>query len=110
MPNPQPLTLPQQYGRFLVIGVLVFTLSFWGLFQLLVSSHDAHLSSIAVRLIAKASIHQPFALWLQKLETEYLPFFFRQRLLLTTYLIASALAWLAAFLHDTKILRKENML
>jgi len=109
MPQPQ-LTLPQQYGRFLVAGALVFLLSFWGLSQVLISSHDAHLDSAAVRLTVKAVFHQPFSLWLQNLETAYLPFFLRQRPLLGCYMIASALAWLAAFLHDTKILRKENIL
>jgi hypothetical protein len=109
MPQAQ-LTLPQQYGRFLVSGVLVFGLAFWGTSQFLISSHDAHLDFLAVRLILKAGIHQPFPIWLQNLETTYLPFFFGQRPLLGCYMIASALAWLGAFLHDTKILRKENML
>jgi hypothetical protein len=109
MPNPQ-LSLPQQFGRFLVAGALVFILSFWGLSQVLISSHDAHLDFTAVRLMAQACVHQPFAVWFQNLETAYLPFLFRQRPLLATYLIASALAWLAGFLHDTKVLRKENTL
>ena len=109
MPNPH-LTLPQQYGRFLVSGVLVFILLFWGLSQVLISSHDAHLDFLAVRLIFKAIFHQPFALWLEEVEVSYLSFFLRQRPLLACYLIASSLAWLVAFLHDTKILRKENTL
>lgn len=109
MPN-RELSLPQQYGRFLVSGALVFLLVFWGLSQFLISSHDAHLDFLAVRLVLKAGIHQPFQTWLQNVETTYLSFFFRQRPLLGCYMISSALAWLSAFLHDTKILRKENML
>ena len=104
------LTLPRQYGRFLVSGALVFGLAFWGVSPILVSSHDAHLDFLAVRLILKASVQQPFPVWLQNVEANYLPFFFGQRPLLGCYMIASALAWLGAFLHDTKILRKENML
>jgi hypothetical protein len=104
------LSLPQQYGRFLVSGALVFGLVFWGTSQFLISSHDAHLDFLAIRLIFKASIHQPFPNWLQSVEVTYLPFFFRQRPLLGCYMIATALAWLGAFLHDTKILRKENKL
>ena len=109
MPQRQ-LTLPQQYGRFWVSGALLFGLVFWGMSQLLISSHDAHLDFLAIRLILKAGIHQPFPIWVQNVEATYLPFFFRQRSLLGSYMIASAFAWLGAFLHDTKILRKENML
>jgi len=104
------LSLPQQYGRFLVSGALVFGLVFWGTSQFLMSSHDAHLDFLAIRLILKAGIHQPLPIWLQNTEATYLPFFFRQRPLLGCYMIATALAWLGAFLHDTKILRKENLL
>src|SRR5437899_7481521 len=103
MPQAQ-LTLPQQYGRFLVTGALVFGLGFWGLSQFLISSHDAHLDFLALRLIFKAGIHQPFPIWLQNVETTYLPFFFGQRPLLGCYMLASGLAWLVAFLHDPKIL------
>ena len=110
MPTPQQLSLPQQYGRFLVSGVLVFILLFWGLSQVLISGHDAHLDSLAVRLTFKAIFHQPFALWLAKVEGVYMSFFLSQRPLLGCYMIASSLAWFAAFLHDTKILRKENLL
>jgi hypothetical protein len=110
MPNPQQLTLPQQYGRFLVSGLLVFIVVFWGLSAVLIPSRDAHLDLLAFRLILKAIFHQPFSLWLERLEAGYLPFFLRQRPLLGSYMIASSLAWLAAFLHDTKILRKENTL
>lgn len=109
MPHPQ-LTLPQQYGRFWVTGALVFTLVFWGLSQVLISSHDAHLDLVALRLILKEIFQQPFSLWLEKVEVGYLPFFLRQRPLLACYIISSTFAWLAAFLHDTKILRKENTL
>jgi len=110
MPNPQPLSLPQQYGRFWVSGALVFILLFWGLSAVLISSHDAHLDLLAVRLILKGIFHQPFSLWLEKVEVGYLSFFLRQRPLLGCYMIASSLAWLAAFLHDTKVMRKENTL
>jgi uncharacterized protein involved in cysteine biosynthesis len=109
MPRPQ-LTLPQQYGRYLVTGALVFILVFWGLSQFLISTQDVHLNFAAVRLIAQSSIHQPFPEWLQNLETAYLPFFLRQRPLLASYMIASVFGWLAGFFHDTKILRKENTL
>src|SRR5579884_2716486 len=67
------LTLPQQFGRFLVSGALVFGLMFWALSQVLISSHDAHIDFQAVRLILKAAIHQPFASWLQNVETYYFP-------------------------------------
>src|SRR5580765_5649147 len=104
------LSLPHQYGRFLVSGALVFGLVFWGTSPFLICSHDALLHFLAMRLILKPSIHQPFPNWLQSVEVTYLPFFFRQRPLLVCYMIATALAWLGAFLHDTKILRKENKL
>jgi hypothetical protein len=110
MPNPQQLTLPQQYGRFLVSGLLAFILVFWGLSAVLISSHDAHLDFLALRLIVKGIFHQSFSLWLEKVEVGYLSFFLRQRPLLGCYMIASSLGWLAAFLHDTKVMRKENTL
>ena len=110
MASQQQLSLPQQYGRFLVSGALIFILFFWGLSAVLVSSHDAHLDFLALRLIFKGLFHQPFSLWLEKVEVGYLSFFLRQRSLLVCYMIASSFAWLAAFLHDTKILRKENLL
>lgn len=109
MPHPQ-LTLPQQYGRFLVTGAIAFILAFWGLSLILISSHDAHLNFAALRLILKALKDQPFPIWLQNFQTAYLPFFFHQRPLLGCYILSSTFAWLAAFLHDTKILRKENTL
>jgi len=109
MPRSQ-LTLSQQYGRFLVSGALVFGLVFWGLSQILVSSHEAHIDFVTLRLILKAGIHQPFPNWLQSVEAIDLPFFFGQRPILGCYMIASACGWLAAFFHDTKVLRKENTL
>lgn len=109
MPHSQ-LSLPQQFGRFLVTGALVFSLGFWGLSQILISSHDAHLNFSAARLILKAGIHEPFAVWFTDFETRYLPFFLRQPPLVACYMISAAFAWLAAFLHDTKVLRKENTL
>lgn len=109
MPHPQ-LTLPQQFGRFLVTGVVVFVLVFWGLSQILIPSHDAHLNFTAARLILKAGIHKPFPVWLQDFQAAYLPFFLRQRAFVACYMIASTCAWLAAFFHDTKVLRKENTL
>ena len=109
MPHPQ-LSLPQQFGRFLVTGALVFALVFWGLSEILVSSHDARLNFSAARLILKAGIHEPFAVWFKDFETAYLPFFLRQPPLVACYMISAAFAWLAAFLHDTKVLRKENTL
>jgi len=109
MPHSQ-LALPQQFGRFLLTGALVFVVVFWGLSQVLISSHDAHLDFAAVRLILKACVHQPFPQWLQDLQTAYLPFFLHQRQLIACYLSSFSLAWLAAFLFDIKILRKENIL
>lgn len=109
MPHPQ-LSLPQQFGRFLVIGALVFTLGFWGLSQILLSSHDARLNLFAARLILKAGMHEPIAVWFKDFETAYLPFFLHQPPLVACYMISAAFSWLAAFLHDTKVLRKENTL
>ena len=109
MPQSQ-LTLPQQFGRFLVSGALIFGLAFWSLSQILISSHDTHIDFEAVRLILKAAIHQPFSNWRQNVEAYYLPFFLGQRPLLACYIVASTCGWLAAFFHDTKVLRKENAL
>jgi len=109
MPHPQ-LSLPQQYGRFLMTGALVFIVVFSGLSQVLISSPDARLDSLAVRFIFKGLFHQRFSPWLEKVEVDYLSFFLRQRPLLACYLIASSFGWLAGFLHDTKILRRENRL
>lgn len=110
MSKPQQLSLPQHYARFLVSGILVFIFVFWGLSHILISTHDARLDVLAIQLIFKGIFHQPFTLWLKKVEVGYMSFFLRQRPLLACYLIASSFAWLAAFLHDTKILRKENLL
>jgi hypothetical protein len=109
MPHPQ-LSLPQQFGRFLVTGALVFTLTFLGLSQILVSAHDAHLDFAAARLILKSVVHQPFPVWFRDFQSAYLPFFLHQRPLVASYMISAAFAWLAGFFHDTKVLRKENTL
>jgi hypothetical protein len=109
MPTPQ-LNLPQQFGRFLITGALVFILAFWGTSMIFLSAADAHRDLSAVRLILKSSIHQPFTAWLQDLETAYMPFFLRQLPLMACYLISATLAWLAAFVFDGRILRKENAL
>lgn len=109
MPNP-PLALPQQFGRFLLTGALVFVLSFWISSWLLVSSRDAHGYLSVLYAAWKGLIHQPFAIWFRDLETGYIPYFLRQFSLLACYSIAGPLAWLAAFLYDSKILRKENTL
>src|ERR1700686_3513085 len=109
MPNPQ-LALPQQFGRFLLNGALVFTLLFWGMSSILISTHDVHRDLFSIRAILKGCTLQSFAAWLRDLEAAFVPFFFRQRPLLACYLIAAPLAWLAAFLYDKKILRKENIL
>src|SRR5258708_22441055 len=109
MPTPQ-LNLPQQFGRFLLTGALVFTVLFWGLSSILLSTQGIHRDLLAVRAIVKSCTLLPFAHWLQDLETAYVPFFLRQRPLLACYLISAALAWLAAFVYDGRILRKENAL
>src|SRR5258708_6854969 len=109
MPAPQ-LALPQQFGRFLLIGALVFALLFWALSTVLMSNQDVHRDIAALVALSKSLIHQPFANWIQDVETAYIPFFLRQHLLLACYSISFALAWLAAFLYDIKILRKENIL
>ena len=94
------LSLPQQFGRFLVTGAMVFVLVFWGLSQILVSSHDAHLDFLAVRLILKAGIHQSFPVWLQNVEASYLPFFFcaSARCLAATYLPRPVPGWRRSFM------------
>jgi hypothetical protein len=109
MPTPQ-LALPQQFGRFLLAGALVFALLFWISSWFLISSPDAHRDLLAVRVILKSGFLQPFANWLRDIQAAYIPFFFRQRPLLACYLISLPMAWLAAFIYDTKILRKENIL
>jgi|SRR5205809_5826747 len=109
MPTPQ-LNLPQQFGRFLLTGALVFILLSWGLSSLLISSGDVHRDFLALRMLLRACAVQPFPTWLRDFQSAYVPFFLHQQRLLACYLIAVPLAWLAAFLCDTKILRKENML
>jgi hypothetical protein len=109
MPTPQ-LNLPQQFGRFLLTGALVFTVLFWGTSSILLSTQDAHRDLLALRVILKSCTQLPFAQWCRDLETAYVPFFLRQRPLLACYLISAPLAWLAAFLYDIKVLRKENIL
>src|SRR5882672_437553 len=102
MPTPQ-LTLPQQFGRFLLAGALVFSISFWLTTSLLLTTADTHHDFLALRLILKGVTTQPFARWLQDLHTAYLPFFLTQRTLVESYLISAPLGWLSAFLYDTKI-------
>ncbi|HZU31445.1 MAG TPA: hypothetical protein VFB79_10035 [Candidatus Angelobacter sp.] len=109
MPQSQ-LTLPQQFGRFLISGALVFGFVFWGLSQILIPTQDAHIDLQATRLILKAATHQPFSDWLQSVEAYYIPFFLGQRALLGCYIIAATLGWFAAFFQDIKVLRKENTL
>ena len=108
MPTPQ-LALPQQFGRFLLAGALVFTILFWGLSSILLSHQEAHRDIGALYLMAKSLIHQPFAAWFRDVQTAYIPFFFRQQGLLVSYCISVVLAWVTAFFFDIKILRKENL-
>jgi hypothetical protein len=109
MPTPQ-LNLPQQFGRFLLVGALVFTVFFWGTSSILISSQDMHRDVLAIWMLLKSCFLQPFALWFLNLKAAYIRFFLRQRPLLACYLISVPPAWLAAFLYDVKILRKENIL
>ncbi len=109
MPTPQ-LALPQQFGRFLLTGALVFIVLFWGLSQVLIPAQDARRDIAAVRLMLIAVFHQPFAAWFQDVETGYVPFFLRQHSLLACYAVSLVLAWFAAFVYDMKILRKENLI
>ena len=108
MPTPQ-LALPQQFGRFLLTGALVFIVLFWGLSQVLIPAQDVHRDMAAVRIMLTALFHQPFAAWFRDIETAYVPFFLRQHSLLGSYSLSLVLAWLSAFLYDVKILRKENL-
>jgi hypothetical protein len=104
------LNLLQKFGRFILVGAVIFALAFWGASMFLVSGHDVHHNFAVVRVILKSSVHKPFTMWLQDLETVYLPFFLRQPPLMGCYLIAASLAWLAAFVFDGRVLRKENVL
>jgi hypothetical protein len=106
----QQLALPQQFGRFLFTGALVFTVLFWGTSSILISTQQVHLDLMAIRTLLKGCFTQPFANWLRDFQAAYIPFFLRQRPLLICYLVSVPLAWLAAFLYDIKILRKENIL
>jgi hypothetical protein len=109
MPTPQ-LALPQQFGRFLLTGALVFVLAFWISSWFLVSTRQAHTDVAVVRILLSVLVRHPSALWFHDLQTGYIPYFLRQSSLLACYSIAISLAWLAAFLYDSKILRKENTL
>jgi hypothetical protein len=104
------LNLLQKFGRFILVGVVIFALAFWGASMFLVSGSDVHHNSAVIRLILKNSVHKPFTMWLQDLETVYIPFFLRQPPLMACYLIAASVAWLAAFVFDGRVLRKENVL
>jgi hypothetical protein len=104
------LNLLQKFGRFILVGVVIFALAFWGASMFLASGPDVHHYFAVVRLILKSSVHKPFTTWLQDVETVYIPFFLRQPPLMACYLIASSLAWLAAFVFDGRVLRKENVL
>ncbi|HEV2987332.1 MAG TPA: hypothetical protein VG759_02740 [Candidatus Angelobacter sp.] len=108
MPTPQ-LALPQQFGRFLLTGALVFMALFWAVSQILIPAQEARHDITAVRIMLTALVHQPFPTWLRDVETAYVPFFLRQHSLLACYSLSLILAWLAAFLYDVKILRKENL-
>jgi hypothetical protein len=109
MPAAQ-LNLLQKFGRFMLVGALIFILAFWGASIFLMTSHDAHQDFAAARMILKNSVHQSFPMWLRDVEKAYVPFFLRQPPLMACYLIATSLAWLAAFIFDGRILRKENAL
>jgi uncharacterized protein involved in cysteine biosynthesis len=104
------LNLLQKFGRFVLIGLLVFILLFWGASSILISAGDAHRDFAVGRILIKSCIHQPFTTWLSNLEAVYIPFFLRQRPFLDCYLLAATLAWLVAFFYDGRILRKENTL
>ena len=109
MPTPQ-LALPQQFGRFLLAGASVFVLIFWISSWFLVSTRQAHTDLTVLRILLSTFIRHPSAVWFQYLQKGYIPYFLRQSPLLACYSIATPSAWLAAFLYDSKILRKENTL
>jgi hypothetical protein len=109
MPSTPQHGLPQQFGRFLLAGALTFTLVFWFTSSLFMTTPDAHKDSQVLRWIIKGLTTKAFADWLADLHYAYLPFFLGQRPLVASYLIAVPLAWVAAFLYDIKILRKENI-
>ncbi len=105
-----PLNLPQQFGRFLAAGALVFVALFWCACAILLSTQEAHQDLAALHAMLKSGALQSLAGWLLNLQTGYVPFFLRQRPLPMAYGIAVLPAWLAAFVYDVKILRKENLL
>jgi hypothetical protein len=109
MPTPQQHALPQQFGRFLIAGALVFTLVFWLSTSIFVSTSDAHRDTTAIRWIFVDFTTKTFSVWLADLHRDFLPFFLGQRPLVGSYLLSVPLAWIAAFLFDSKILRRENV-
>src|SRR5579883_1723702 len=109
MPAPPQHTLGQQFGRFLVCGFLVFTVTFWFTSSMLLTNVDAKRDTQALHWLLKALATRPFSAWLQDLHHAYLPFFLGQRPLVGCYLIAVPLAWGIAFLYDVKVQRKENI-
>jgi len=106
----EQLTIPQQFARFIGIGALVFSLLFVLTASLLVPPTEIVRDRLALKLIARDVIEQPFSAWAHDLITGYVPFFLSQARLVGAYALALPLAWLAAFLFDTKILRKEKRL
>src|SRR5438270_186461 len=108
MASSPSLTLPQQFGRFLLVGALVFTFTFWILSSATMGPDDIRRDKIALRIIIKSFSFQTTDHWLQDLQTGYLPFFLQQRPLVLSYAAALQIAWFVAFLFDTKILRKEK--
>jgi hypothetical protein len=101
-------TLGQQFGRFIVCGALVFTLTFWLTSSIFVTAVDARRDTQAIRWLIKGLTTRSFGDWIAELHHAYLPFFLGQRPLVGCYLIAVPLAWGAAFLYDIKVQRKEN--
>lgn len=109
MPTSQ-LALPQQFGRFLLTGALAFVILFWVSSWFLVSAQQVHGDLALLRILFNGIMRQPFAVWFRDFQTGYIPYFLRQSSILLSYSIATPLAWLVAFLYDSKILRKENTL
>ncbi len=108
MASSPALGLPQQFGRFLLVGALVFFLTFSILSSTFVSSQDIRRDKLALRFITKTFTFNNTDPWIEDLKTGYLPFFLQQRSLVVSYAAAVQLAWFVAFLFDTKILRKEK--
>jgi hypothetical protein len=109
MPSTPQHNLPQQFGRFLLSGAFVFAVSFWFTTSILLPTADAQRDRLALSFLAKAITTQTFAQWLHDLNNAYLPLFLGQRPLVVSYLVSVPLAWIAAYLYDIKILRKENI-